>query len=363
MAYARIEPSGCGIHKNKAKLRLDFFMNPDDPYYDKHHVYVPVIPGEGYPGKVDKYGNPKDQADFNAWIASLPHIWQNNPFHSHFIYPDKGVTDESIKQEIERVLDYFYSFHKACWDVNKEFIDEWKKVPSRAGDIRCPFVKGDPKDQLANEARVTDILARADEFQVASAVREDFKLPEGKGTIDVGSEPDDHTGVWDNSDTIITKINPANASGTIDTIRTWFSSSSTTFRVGFFYPTNGNTLKCRDSATIGNVSSGSEQTFSGLSISVETNDYIGCYYSDGYLEYESGVTAGKWYTDGEYIDQNDETTYTSSSYGTLSLYGTGTEGGAGWTGIAKVSGIAEASIGKVDGIDKASIAKIMGVAV
>jgi len=32
MPYTVLEKSGCGIHKGRVKLRIDLFMNPDDPH-------------------------------------------------------------------------------------------------------------------------------------------------------------------------------------------------------------------------------------------------------------------------------------------------------------------------------------------
>lgn len=106
--YAKIEPSGCGEHHGNVKIRLDFYLDPTDVRYEERHTLVPVIPPEGYPGKVDEEGIPINQADYDTWLVSLPHIWQLAPFHSHFIYADPDVTDAEIQKIANFHLVNFY---------------------------------------------------------------------------------------------------------------------------------------------------------------------------------------------------------------------------------------------------------------
>ena len=289
MPYAVIEPSSCGTHKGRAKLRLDFFLNPDDPNYDK------------YPG---------------------------NPFHSHFIYPDKDASDADIKAEIEKCLNYFYAFHQHCWDKKVNFIDEWKKVPSQAGQVRCPFIKGKPKDLKANEGKVQNVLSRVQEFQVgvSKIPPQDLRITD-KGTIDVGSPAVDRADYASENITYVTKENPANASGTIDTIEAWFDYSVTDLEVGTFIHEGSNYLSTRDSHYIGSVVAGAKRTYSGLSIDIETGDYIG--YSHGYGGHlardTSGGSAGYWFKAGDSIPCSSVLFTNSANPYLYSLYGTGTE--------------------------------------
>jgi len=215
MPYAKLEPTGCGIHKGRIKLRLDFFLNPDDPNYGKY-----------------------------------PDI----PFHSHFIYPGKDASDADIKTEIEKCLNYFYAFHQHCWDEDKPFIEEWKKVPSQVGQVRCPFVKGNPKDSTANESKVQDVLSRIQKFQVdvSKVPPQDLNIGE-KGTIDVGSAAIDRGGTrtlasntW--YQTLIEFSNPANAAGVIDTVEAYFAYAyeGNVFRVGSFHDDGDEDFTCND---------------------------------------------------------------------------------------------------------------------
>jgi len=342
VAYAVIEKSGCGIHKGRTKLRIDCFMNPDDPHFDKHYVYVPVFPEGGYPGKVNELGQPKDQKDYDAWVESLPHIWQNNPFHSHFIYPDKEVADNYIKEQIERTLDYFHTFHTYCWDTGQQFCGKdkdgkivglWERVPFVKGSIRDIFVAGDTKDLTVNQLKVADILTRLPDFQIGktSIIPPPLNIGD-KGTIDVGIATFSATG-WANRYVTVNKGNPSNADGEIDTALLYCANEITVCWVGTF-SASGNTLTCRDSEDTGTVASGSEQTKTGLHIDILTDDYIGAWWQTGNpgMCHRSGGE-DLWYKlDVEpptYIIADASTAFTVYSGYELALYGTGTEAGAG----------------------------------
>ena len=92
----KVEPTGCCERKGMVQVRFCMYLEPGDYGYDKHHVQVPVIPEEGYQGKVDERGSPIDIEDYNKWLDSLPKEWQNNPFHNHFIYVEPNATDKQI---------------------------------------------------------------------------------------------------------------------------------------------------------------------------------------------------------------------------------------------------------------------------
>ena len=141
--------------------------------------------------------------------------------------------------------------------------------------------------------------------------------------IDVGSDPIDRAQYIAAGWTAIDKNNPANASGTLHTVKVHAFLSLTGLRVGTFYTTNGNKLKCRDSESIGFVLAGAERTFTGLSIAVEEGDYIGCYYTPGAIDSDPAGFLGIWSRYGESIDPGDQATYTFSAGRAISLYGIG----------------------------------------
>ena len=148
------------------------------------------------------------------------------------------------------------------------------------------------------------------------------------GEIDIGSDATNRVTQWNSGNTIIDKFNPANADGTITSIEIHLVIDATNAMIGTFYTTNGDTLKCRDSATLGAIDFGSTQTItvdsmgSPLAIEVVTGDYIGFYSSSGKIDTDT-TGVGVWYKSGEYIDPDDETTYTYYDTYANSLYGIG----------------------------------------
>lgn len=78
------------------QIRYCLYLDPDDYGYDKHYVEVPIIPEEGYQGKVGEMGVPIDQDDYDKWFSELPTEMQNNPFHNHFVQVEPDITDAEI---------------------------------------------------------------------------------------------------------------------------------------------------------------------------------------------------------------------------------------------------------------------------
>jgi hypothetical protein len=97
--------------------------------------------------------------------------------------------------------------------------------------------------------------------------------------------------------------------------------------IGTFIDGGSNVFTCRDSESIGAVSAGSKQTFSGLSINVATGDYFGTNDKgspSGSIERDSSGQ-GYWRYVGECIDPSDSQTFTWYADRTMSLYGEGEE--------------------------------------
>ncbi len=88
----KIEPSGLAISKGLVQIQFAFYLEPSESRYEEHHVQVPIIPPEGYPGERDAI----DSISYDIWLESLPKKWQNNPFHKHFIYVEPDLTDKEI---------------------------------------------------------------------------------------------------------------------------------------------------------------------------------------------------------------------------------------------------------------------------
>ena len=182
------------------------------------------------------------------------------------------------------------------------------------------------------------------------------------GAIDVGAAAIDRFFDDAAAQTWINRENPANDSGTLTSFKIWAISNMADTKVGTFSG-SGTSWNDRDFESIGSVTAGSEQTFSGLDCDVETNDVCGIYYSSGLGTYDSFAGAGAGYKSGDQFGSGAQTYNFTWADGIFSLYGTGETAAGGWSNIAKVNGIASASIGKINGIAVASIGKINGVAV
>ncbi len=109
--------------------------------------------------------------------------------------------------------------------------------------------------------------------------------------IDVGPGTADRNTVWTTEYTVFDLANPANGTGVLASFDLWFRDAAAGVVVGVLYG-SGTTYTSRDSETIGNVASGSKQTFSGLDCSVVTGDFAGLYYLTGKLEMEDAGGAG-----------------------------------------------------------------------
>ena len=321
--YAKVEPSGCEEYHGNVKIRFDFFLNPEDYRYEDRHLFMvdetSVEYLVGYPGKLDEFGRPKNMVQYEKWIDGLPHIWIDIPFHSHFIYVSPDTTDVVIGEIANRHLANFYT----AW------CQDWIDI---AGGIRHGW---DVADRI-RPTRYSEIL-EASEYNVLKTDCEQ-KIEEIKGLsiitnsgeggkifpateIDIGSPAIDRTSTLTDDYTRIILDNPANDTGLLTTVEIWAYLIMHGCRAGTFYG-SGASYTSRDSNVIGDVTSGSKQTFSGLDISVTSGDYIGAFWSGGSIERSIFGSAGMYYKEGNQFGQGTQT-YDFASGDTLSLYGTG----------------------------------------
>ncbi len=154
-------------------------------------------------------------------------------------------------------------------------------------------------------------------------IRVTYSIPYVPSDIYVGADPIDRAATISAGLTYVDRNTPANATGILQNVKVFAYEDISGLIVGTFYTTDGNTLKCRDSVAIGDVAAGAERTFTGLSITVQEGDYIGCYFTAGSMEGDIGGFYGFWYVSGEYIDPGDETEYGLYSSSAFSLYGYG----------------------------------------
>lgn len=154
----------------------------------------------------------------------------------------------------------------------------------------------------------------------------DFKLPIEEGSwwnLDVGSKAIVRGIAYPDSITYINKDNAASADGVISTVKIYAFANLTACKVATFYKTGANDLKCRATETIGTVTAGSEQTFSGLSLTVETGDYIGLYFTAGWIYADAAGFLDVWFLANDHCVVDDDDTYALATDNTMSLYGVG----------------------------------------
>lgn len=322
MAYALIEPTGCGEFHGNVVARIAFYLEPDDPRYDERHYLVPIIPKKGYPGEVDAEGNPINQADYNAWLESLPKKWVLAPFHNHFLYLPPDVTEDTIIAKADFHLPNFYAAWLQELDKIKGGMRKGWATETRGRPIR--YDKVDPELYAILKPQCLE------KAQLIKALAIEVKRKEGgqlfpSTEIDIGSPAIDRTWDFAGVRTIIVKNNPANNTGKIDEVEIYpFSGYSlVNCRVATFISEGGDVLSTRDYEIIGAVPGGSKQTFSGKDMDVVAGDYIGLSYdSGGRLEATSGGYQGVWRIGTAEIPCSS-VTFNPHSASTISLYGTG----------------------------------------
>jgi len=139
----------------------------------------------------------------------------------------------------------------------------------------------------------------------------------GPGAID-----GDTAGISIDDYTFITTGNPANQTGSLDTFEIWLNlKNGAGVKIGTFYG-SGTSWTSRDYETIGSVTAGSKQTFSGLDCDVKTDDVLGAIFTSGKYEANDGGS-NLYFVSGDKFG-GGTTTYTYYGIFDLSLYATGT---------------------------------------
>ena len=145
MPYFKVEPSGVCERKGLVQIRFCFYLTPDDIGYEKHHVYIPIIPTGGYSGTVGDTGMPLDMGDFKTWLDSLPKEWLDNPFHNHFVLVPPETSDGEIADMGKTVLSEAYG----KWILNE-------KMDIKNSPVKFPT----SPDKAKIEKRVKELKAK-----------------------------------------------------------------------------------------------------------------------------------------------------------------------------------------------------------
>lgn len=295
MPYAVVNRTGCAIRKGNCQIRLDFYLDETDPRYNERYLEI------------------------NG-------VWQNTPFHTHFIYLPATFTEEDIKAQIDIHLKNFYQAFQDRWDEVKGGMRHgWvTQTRTRPTDYRKT---GTPSKYNARVAECQDAIDALTPF-----VYEPEEGGEGKTfpatEIDIGPGAIDRASAVGSGKTNIDLTNPANDTGTIDTFEVWATTTLFgTNRVGTFHG-SGTEYTNRDGEAIGTVTLGAKRTFTGLDIDVTSGDFAGIYYSAGTLEFATSGGSGLYYINGDQFGTGEQT-YTLGSGYAISIYGTGETAGGG----------------------------------
>ena len=133
MAYIKIEPTGCGIFKGWIKVKLCFYLEPTDPRYSEYYIFAIDETSQkfkdGYTGAVSADGIPINQADYDTWANSLPHIWRNDAFHNHFLLVNFDTPLTDIVKYAKDFLSEFFDGWKAGLDGNQVWHSKPRPIP------------------------------------------------------------------------------------------------------------------------------------------------------------------------------------------------------------------------------------------
>lgn len=141
-------------------------------------------------------------------------------------------------------------------------------------------------------------------------------------SITIGSTATDRSLSSAATYTTISLNGTATASGILDTFEIWHDTSATGVKIGTFYGT-GNDWTNRDYESIGNVTAGSKQTFTGKSCAVAIGDNLGHYAATGAIDKDDDGGAGYEWKAGDQFGAGLQT-YGALANSIFSLYATGT---------------------------------------
>ncbi|MFA5377837.1 MAG: PKD domain-containing protein [Dehalococcoidia bacterium] len=156
----------------------------------------------------------------------------------------------------------------------------------------------------------------------------------GASALDVGAEAVTGSASPTAGYTDISLTNPLNASGQLSSIEVWAMTNCTGLKVGTFYNSGTGQYTCRSVVELGNVTSGSKQTYTTdassnpISLTGVAGDYIGYHIDTGTWAYNTGGT-GLYYKSGDQcVAGQSSTGWTLLADRDYSIYASGSNAGA-----------------------------------
>ena len=128
--------------------------------------------------------------------------------------------------------------------------------------------------------------------------------------------------------TFIDRNNAANDTGTLDTFEIYAYEKMSNVKMGTFYYDNPY-YPNRDYESIGSVTAGSKQTFTGKNCDVKSGDYLGIGATGGKLERDTSGYSSYVIDDADDFGTSNFQVQSSLSGDALSIYATGETAAAG----------------------------------
>lgn len=152
--------------------------------------------------------------------------------------------------------------------------------------------------------------------------------------IDIGGGAISRETFEDKNITFIDVNNPSNDSGVLSSMSFWYYSSASGVLCGTFFGSSENYTK-REYVSIGAISAGSKQTFSGISCQVSINDLLGVYASAGYIMYSNTSYLGVYRKNGSSFELTGVQNYSPGAGDGISIEAIGATVATGnkWNGI------------------------------
>jgi len=138
--------------------------------------------------------------------------------------------------------------------------------------------------------------------------------------IDVGIVPVDMDSALVAGNTLVNKTNAAPV-GTFDKVQIWAKTDLGGCLVGLFEAQGSDNYNCHDHETIGTVTAGSVQTFTGMSLVSKLGSYIGTYFATGTLEHDTTGHSGILWVAGDQLTDHGIDGYSKDYVSGFSLYG------------------------------------------
>lgn len=314
-------PESTHVEDGLLKIRFNYYPSEDNLSYEKHHLYVAILPKDGYT-KRDKDGNIIDIDDYEDWYNSLPHKWIVTPVVCQFISISPDTTKEEILEYLnsKMSIDVLSSLDLyATYDNPEHYISPLFRDKTSMVSIQSSYTKSD----------IDNVNTKFADFALTNRSLDIEPLEVIPESIDIGTVAENKSAtVTARHRTKIEISNPANASGIIDTYAIYGDTHFLDLYVGTHYLVSGTTYKCRDSEHIGAVDAG-YQVFTGLSISVEIGDVASLAddqndeYTDIDTDYGTSTIMG---VTGLYMNTDDEAEFSAEANRcNMAIYGTGSE--------------------------------------